>query len=148
MKKENLETGMIVKIRNGQVGMIIGDMVQTYDHIIGEDMWRLRNIRDLKDDLTATYCEDYDIMEVYKVKKEVRKTLRTLLEDLPLDAVDKIYKRFEIPEPGTKVRVKDFEDVEWSEAKFIAYVPDMEYPYVVCLDVFDVATSYQCIEII
>lgn len=148
MKKENLETGMIVRIRNGQVGMIIGDMVQTYDHIIGEDVWRLRNIRDLKDDLTATYNEDYDIMEVYKVKKGVRKALRTLLEDLPLNAVDRVYERIELPEMGELVEVRDNIEGDWIEAKFIAYAPDMELPYVVYPNNNIVASSYRYMRLI
>lgn len=148
MKKEDIKSGMIVKLRNGESGIVIGGMIQTFEQLAYGSRGRLRDVDDLTDDLSSSYNEDYDIMEVYEINKDSIRPLNDLLRNLPPSQLNKLYKRFEIPKPGTKVKVGDFEDMRWEEATFIAHVPHLEYPFVVYIDGLNVASSYRYMEII
>jgi hypothetical protein len=106
MRKSELKTGMIAETRNGEINLVMLDVLQSNESYPNDVLINLStgcylDLEDYTDDLTR-YSSDYDIVRVYKVlyvgdiirsignKKNLRASYHTLLFDRDKQKEDRI----------------------------------------------------------
>lgn len=134
--KSDLKTGMIVRFRNNQTAILIGDEFKdSLDVIEGIP---ITGLEEYNEDLTEIKMEDLDVIEVYEIKHTKNHNLINIIDNLPNDCVKLIWKREEpkreidwskVP-PFTKVLVRDSESCVWEKKYFLYHSITEVFPYI------------------
>lgn len=131
MKKSDLKSGMIVKLRNNIKYIVIENVLCRNNGFI--------HLSSFKEDLTIQSQEaskDWDIVEIYYCIS--MNPLRSFIEDKDLKLIWKREEKetidwLKIPF-GTPVRVYDYINKCYIEGKFLGYRNNNEFPFLVFID--------------
>lgn len=149
--KNDLQIGHMVKFRNGDLSMLMGDLFK--------DTGGALALRHYDNFLFHTSNSNYDIVEIYDFKedadiKDIIYTVyrQTYFLDSFIDKgyVELIWKREKeidwnkVPE-FTRVLVRDNEEDKWKKGYFLYYSKTLTHPYVItCHGKFTYEEGYYC----
>lgn len=81
MRKEDLKIGYLLECRNGELKML---MPTSYGTVLISKSHNFYEFDSLKDDLTTTFSEDFDIMKVYGFSVFNSEALKFNIDKRPL----------------------------------------------------------------
>lgn len=130
---KDLRTGNIVVTKGVGNGIVIGNRIKYSSMLFTYEA--LAPLKDYNEDLIdKDGFNKFDIEEVYEIIDGYNFTLPELINGLPKDKVKLIWKREreidwnKVPK-FTRVQVRDKDDREWKNRRFIKYTKDSECPY-------------------
>lgn len=124
MELKNLKTGMVVKLRNGDYYMVIGN------YLINNSGWD--SFSEYNDDLTSKNNAKFSIVEVYEKRDRGDLIPRNWFKEI--EEEEPIWKRegeidwAKVPK-WTKIQVRDYDNKEWRNAYFLGYYENNNYPF-------------------
>lgn len=130
----DIQTGDIVVTKNRGNAIVIARRLKTTDNMFSE--YGLGDLKDYTNNLRSLdrSIDEYDIEKVYKIINCYEYSLDKIIDELPEDKVELIWKRekeidWEKVPRFTKVQVRDSIDEEWKNRYFIELSCNKAYPY-------------------
>lgn len=136
-RKKDLRTGDILVTKEEGNAILIGNRVKKFEHL--ENNFGLMKIDDYNDELESIPYREYDIEKVYRIIDGYAYSLEELIEELPEDKVELVWKRErkidwwnKVP-MWTRVLVRNDNKEDWTKAYFLYESNNDDYPYCVTI---------------